>query len=128
MPHPLFHSRPARLREPGTGRLLFAPDPLAEFCTSNGIRADDTLGDEHAACCLIDEWYYLHVVAGGGDPDPVVEEIMAELRHGLDDDGMIYRPRPLLAPLAPIRRQRGRCHSAYHRTAARGSAGTRRSD
>ena len=65
-------------REPITLRLLFAPALLAELCRFNGLDPMATLADEDLSCWLICEWYVAHREAGG-DPDPVVEAILAEL-------------------------------------------------
>jgi hypothetical protein len=65
-------------REPVTRRLRFAPAPLAQLCRANGLDPATTFADEDLACWLICEWYLAHLEAGG-EPDQIVEDILAEV-------------------------------------------------
>jgi hypothetical protein len=65
-------------REPVTGRLLFAPAPLAAMCRCNKLDPAEILADEVPSRWLICEWYVAHVTAGGA-PDRVAEQILAEV-------------------------------------------------
>jgi len=70
-------------REPVTHRLLFLPAPLGELCLVNCLDPEEVLASEDLACELICEWYLAHIEAGG-EPDPLAEQILAEVAEAQD--------------------------------------------
>ena len=74
-------------REAVTHRLLFLPWHLGELCLVNGLDPEAVLASGDLSCELICEWYVAHRQTGG-DPDPVAEEILAEVATAER-----YRPR-----------------------------------
>jgi hypothetical protein len=65
-------------RERGTKRLLYRPEPIAELIRANALDAQALLTSEDLVAWLIAECYFAHRAAGG-EPDPVAEEVLAEV-------------------------------------------------
>lgn len=76
-------------REWGTGRLLFAPAPLAEICRAIGMVPAAILANEDLACLLICAWYRAHREAGG-ERNPVVEQVIKEVAARQDGSVMAH--------------------------------------
>ena len=66
-------------REPRTRRLLYKPVPLERLVSANRLAIRGTMFEEEdLAAWLIAEWYLAHRVRGG-EPDPIAEEVLAEI-------------------------------------------------
>ena len=66
-------------REPVTKRLLYRAGPLHALAVANGIDQQTLFADDDDwAALLVAEWYRAHRQAGG-DPDPVAEQVLAEV-------------------------------------------------
>ena len=65
-------------REPSTRRLLYKPVPLAQLIQANGMDFQDFFASEDMAAWLIAEFYLAHRTAGG-EPDPIAEDLLAEV-------------------------------------------------
>ncbi|MEO8137108.1 MAG: hypothetical protein ABI831_24410 [Betaproteobacteria bacterium] len=77
-------------REPVTGALWFNRESLVAFCRVNDQNPARVLADLDLACCFIALWYCLHR-QGGGAPDMVAEQIVAEVVANDDAGGQIPR-------------------------------------
>lgn len=66
-------------RDPKTGDLTFAIAAIERLCAANGIDADRIMSSEDNTSGLIVAWYAAHMAAGGA-PDPVAEDLLAEMR------------------------------------------------
>lgn len=64
-------------REPD-GSIAFDAAVLARVCEASGVDYDRIVPDEDALCGLLTAWYREHVGAGGA-PDPVQEDLLAEI-------------------------------------------------
>jgi hypothetical protein len=65
-------------REPRTRRLLYKPVPLERLIAANRLAIRGTMFEEEdLAAWLIAEWYLVHR-SGGGEKDPVAEQILTE--------------------------------------------------
>ena len=65
-------------RDPVTKRLLYKPEPLAKLFMANELALQALFDDEDVVCWLVAEFYLNHRRAGG-EPDPVAEEVLAEV-------------------------------------------------
>lgn len=66
-------------RDPKNGDLTFAVAPIERLCTANNMDAALILASEDSTSGLIVAWYAAHIAAGGA-PDPVAEDLLAEIR------------------------------------------------
>ena len=66
-------------REPFTKQLMYDPAPLANLIVANNILTTQPLSEnEDLAAWLIAQWYLAHRTSGG-EPDPVAEEVLADV-------------------------------------------------
>ena len=66
-------------RELHTRRLLYKPMPLERLIAANRLALRGTMFEEEdLAAWLIAQWYLAHRI-GGGEPDPVAEQVLAEI-------------------------------------------------
>ena len=66
-------------RELYTRRLLYKPMPLERLIAANRLALRGTMFEEEdLAAWLIARWYLAHRTAGG-EPDPVAEEVLADV-------------------------------------------------
>jgi len=80
-------------RDPTTGDVSFDIAVIEQICEANGLPSDYfMIRPEDALSGLLTSWYRAHI-AGGGEPDPVQEDLIAEAReedaHG---GGLSYQP------------------------------------
>lgn len=67
-------------RDPQTGDVSFDTAVIARLCEANGLPANYFMvRSEDALSELLTAWYRAHL-AGGGAPDPVQEDLIAEAR------------------------------------------------
>lgn len=64
-------------RDPVTGVVAFDLEPVERVCEANHIDADTFLTEENIGA-LLSAWYQAHR-ASGGAPDPVQEQLLAEV-------------------------------------------------
>jgi hypothetical protein len=82
-----------RLVRKGDGVVAFDMEPIRRICAANGLDlAVFTDGPEDHLCELITAWYIEHR-RGGGAPDPVQEDLIAEVQveYALGG-GLSHRP------------------------------------
>lgn len=61
------------------GHVSFRWEPIEALCAANGLNSNVFQdGPEDNASALITAWYFAHMQAGGA-PDPVQEDIRAEI-------------------------------------------------
>lgn len=80
-------------RDPATGDVSFDVAVIERICEANGLPSDYfMIRPEDALSGLLTSWYRAHI-AGGGEPDAVQEDLIAEAReedaHG---GGLSYQP------------------------------------
>jgi len=73
-------------RDPVTGVVAFDFEPVERVCEANDIDADAFLTGDNIGV-LLSAWYQAHR-ASGGAPDPVQEQILAEV-EAEDEFGLI---------------------------------------
>lgn len=64
-------------RNPVTGVVAFNREPIERVCEANDIDAETFLSDDNIGA-LLSAWYQAHC-ASGGAPDPVQEQLLAEV-------------------------------------------------
>lgn len=80
-----------QLRRAADGTIEFDAQALGRLLAHNGI-APTALPDEDAVSELLTAWYLAHR-AGGGDPDPTMQDLLAEMRAEDDlGDGLSHPP------------------------------------
>jgi hypothetical protein len=73
-------------RDPVTGMVAFDLEPVERLCDANDIDVDSFLTDDNIGA-LLSVWYKAHL-ASGGAPDPVQEQLLAEVA-AKDEFGLI---------------------------------------
>lgn len=73
-------------RDPVTGVVAFDLEPIERVCEANAIDVDAFLTDDNIGA-LLSAWYQAHR-ASGGAPDPVQEQLLAEVQAE-DEFGLI---------------------------------------
>jgi hypothetical protein len=73
-------------RDPVTGVVAFDLEPVERVCEANDIDADTFLTDDNIGV-LLNAWYQAHRTSGGA-PDPVQEQLLAEV-EAEDEFGLI---------------------------------------
>ena len=73
-------------RDPVTGVVAFDLEPIERVCDANDIDVDAFLTDDNIGA-LLSAWYQAHR-ASGGAPDPVQEQLLAEVQAE-DEFGLI---------------------------------------
>lgn len=67
-------------RDPRSGDVSFDASVIARICEANGLPADYFMvRAEDVLSGLLTSWYRAHI-ASGGQPDPVQEDLIAEVR------------------------------------------------
>lgn len=80
-------------RDPQTGDVSFDTEVIERIEAQSGLPAGFFMGQhEDAVASLITTWYSAHRAAGG-DPDPVAEDLLAEVRSE-DAAGQPYSHQP----------------------------------
>lgn len=81
----------ARLARDADGMLSFDTQILARVFCANGI-STESLSDEDTVCEVLMQWYLTHMDAGGA-PDPVMEDLYAEVAaEDALGDGLSHPP------------------------------------
>lgn len=73
-------------RDPVTGVVAFDLEPVERVCDANDIDVDSFLTNDNIGA-LLSAWYQAHL-ASGGAPDPVQEQLLAEV-EAEDEFGLI---------------------------------------